>query len=279
MNKKKVEKEYLKKIDLINRYNKNYYDLSSPLVSDIIYDKLKIEILNLEKKYVFLKNDNSPSKIVGFKPSKNFKKIKHRAPMLSLSNAFTKDDLINFEKKIINFLSKESNFKIFYSAEPKIDGISASLTYKNGKFLKGLSRGDGREGEDITKNLETIESIPKKVLSNDFPEEIDIRGEVFIQNSDFEKLKEKFANPRNAASGSLRQKNPADTKKIPLKFIAYTFGFEKGLKIENQFEFLKKLNKWGFKTNSLNKLISGVENLIANYHEIEKKRSSIKCTS
>ncbi len=276
MNKKKVEKEYLRKIDLINKYNKNYYDLSSPLVSDIIYDKLKIEILNLEKKYVFLKNDKSPSKTVGFKPSKNFKKIKHRAPMLSLSNAFTKDDLINFEKKIINFLSKESNFKIFYSAEPKIDGISASLTYKNGKFQKGLSRGDGREGEDITKNLETIESIPKKVLSNDFPEEIDIRGEVFIQNSDFEKLKEKFANPRNAASGSLRQKNPADTKKIPLKFIAYTYGFEKGLKIENQFEFLKKLNKWGFKTNPLNKLISGVENLITNYHEIEKIRSSIK---
>ena len=275
MNKKKLEKVYLEKIDLINNYNKNYYDLSSPIVSDSIYDKLKIEIFNLEKKYTFLNNDNSPSKVVGFKPSKNFKKVEHRAPMLSLANAFTEDDLINFEKKIINFLSEEKNFSIFFSAEPKIDGISASLTYKNGKFEKGLSRGDGKEGEDITKNLETIENIPKKILSKDFPEEIDIRGEVFIQNSDFEKIKTKFANPRNAASGSLRQKNSEDTKKIPLKFIAYTFGFEKGLKIKNQFEFLKKLNEWGFKTNPLNKLISGVKNLIVNYNDIEKNRSNL----
>ena len=109
MNKKKLENEYLKKINLLDQYNKNYYDLSSPLVSDKIYDKLKIEILNLEKSYVFLKSDKSPSKIVGFKPSKNFKKIKHRVPMLSLSNAFSENDLINFEKKIINFLSKEKN--------------------------------------------------------------------------------------------------------------------------------------------------------------------------
>ena len=106
---------------------------------------------------------------------------------------------------------------------------------------KGLSRGDGKEGEDITENLKTINDIPKKILSKDFPEDIDIRGEVFIQNSDFNKLKDKFANPRNAASGSLRQKNPKDTEKIPLKFIAYTFGFEKGLKVQNQFDFLKKL--------------------------------------
>ena len=125
MNKKKVEKEYLEKINLLNEYNKNYYDLSSPLVSDSIYDKLKIKILKLEEKYFFLKNDKSPNKIVGFKPSKIFKKVKHRVPMLSLANAFTEDDLINFEKKIINFLSKETNFKISYSAEPKIDGISA----------------------------------------------------------------------------------------------------------------------------------------------------------
>ena len=134
-----------------------------------------------------------------------------------------------------------------------------------------MSRGDGKEGEDITANLKTIKDIPKKILSKDFPEEIDIRGEVFIQNSDFENLKEKFANPRNAASGSLRQKNPEDTKKIPLKFIAYTFGFEKGLKVKNQSDYLKKLNEWGFKTNPLNKLISGVKNLIENYNEIEKK--------
>ena len=126
--------------------------------------------------------------------------------MLSLANAFDEDDLINFEKKILNFISQKDSFKIAYSAEPKIDGISASLIYKNRKFIKGLSRGDGNEGEDITANLLTIKDIPKKILYEDFPEEIDIRGEVFIQNSDFAILSEKFANPRNAASGSLRQK-------------------------------------------------------------------------
>ena len=195
--------------------------------------------------------------------------------MLSLSNAFSEDDLINFEKKIINFLSKKEGFEISYSAEPKIDGISASLTYKNGNFVRGLSRGDGKEGEDITNNLKTIKDIPQYISSKDFPEEIDIRGEVFIQNSDFENLKDKFANPRNAASGSLRQKNPEDTKKIPLNFIAYTFGFQNGLKVENQYDYLKKLKQWGFKINPLNKLISGVKNLINNYNEIEKKRADL----
>ena len=179
------------------------------------------------------------------------------------------------KKKILNFLSKQDNFLIYYTAEPKIDGISASLTYINGRLTKGLSRGDGKEGEDITANLLTIEDIPKEIVSKDFPEEIDIRGEVFIQNSDFENLKEKFANPRNAASGSLRQKNPEDTKKIPLNFIAYTFGFANDLKVENQSGYLKKLKEWGFKINPLNKLISGVKNLINNYHDIEKKRADL----
>ena len=275
MKKKKVQIEYQKKINLINKLNKLYYDKSQPSVTDEDYDKLKNEILHLEAKYSFLKSESSPSKQIGYKPSKNFKKDFHRVPMLSLANAFTEEDLINFEKKILNFLSKDKNYKIFYSAEPKIDGISASLTYKNGEFVKGLSRGDGKEGEDITANLFTLTDIPKKIKLKDFPEEIDVRGEVFIQNSDFEKLKEKFANPRNAASGSLRQKNPEDTKKIPLKFIAYTFGFEKGLKTNSQFDYLTELNKWGFKTNPLNKLISGVSNLIENYNYVEKQRSNL----
>ena len=200
-----------------------------------------MKCLILETKYNFLNSKDSPSNVVGFKPSKNFKKSLHKIPMLSLGNAFSEEDLINFEKKITNYLSIKNDFEIFYSAEPKIDGISASLTFKNGKFYKGLSRGDGKEGEDITENLKTLKDIPKKITHKDFPEEIDIRGEVFIKNSDFEKLKNKFANPRNAASGSLRQKDPNDTKKIPLKFIAYTYGFEKGLKIKNQTDFLKNL--------------------------------------
>jgi len=220
MNKKNIQIEYSEKISLITKLNKFYYDDNNPKVTDQKYDELKKEILELEKKYKFLKSNKSPSKVVGFKPSKKFQKIAHRAPMLSLANAFGREDLINFEKKISNFLSKNEGFKLTYSAEPKIDGISASLLYKNGEFKIGLSRGDGKEGEDITANLATIKDIPKKIESKDFPIEIDIRGEVYIQNSDFKYLKEKFANPRNAASGSLRQTNPDQTKKIPLKFIA-----------------------------------------------------------
>ena len=275
INKSKILKSYNNKIKLLDTYNKFYYEKSSPKVTDEIFDKLKVEIQLLEKKHDFLKSKNSPSKIVGYKPSKNFKKKKHKVPMLSLSNAFTEDDLINFEKKILNYLSEEKTFEITYSAEPKIDGISASIIYKNGKFISGLSRGDGKEGEDITKNLATLVDIPKKIVSKDFPSEIDIRGEVFITNGDFENLKEKFANPRNAASGSLRQKNPEETKKIPLKFIAYTFGYENGLKINTQSDFLINLRNWGFKTNPLNKTITGVKNLIKNYEFVEKKRPNL----
>ncbi|WP_440656281.1 NAD-dependent DNA ligase LigA [Candidatus Pelagibacter sp. HIMB1509] len=275
MNKIKLQLKYEEKIQKLNILNKLYFNENNPSVSDAEYDKLKKEIILLEQKYNFLNSKNSPSKKVGYKPSKNFKKSLHKVPMLSLTNAFTEEDLKNFEKKILNFLSKNEEFKITYSAEPKIDGISASLTYKNGEFYKGLSRGDGKEGEEITENLKTIKDIPKKISYKDFPEEIDIRGEVFIQNSDFEILNQKFANPRNAASGSLRQKNPEETKKIPLKFIAYTFGYEKGLIVNNQFDYLKKLNEWGFKTNPLNILTSGIKNLMKNYQDIEKKRADI----
>ena len=275
MNEKLLKKEYLTKISKLKKYNFAYYDKSAPIIADSEYDKLKKEIIDLENKYDFLKSPISPSLIVGFKPSKNFKKKKHKVPMLSLSNAFDKKDLDNFEKKIINYLNKKNDFNIEYSAEPKIDGISASLIYKNGEFVTGLSRGDGKEGEDITENLKTIKDIPKKILDKDFPGEIDIRGEVFIKNSDFKKLSSKFANPRNAASGSLRQKNPNETKKIPLRFIAYTFGFHKEFQINSQTEFLKNLNKWGFKINPLNKKIIGIDNLLKNYKFLENKRDDL----
>jgi len=150
---------------------------------------------------------------VGFKPSKKFSKVPHKIPMLALGNVFNENDLINFEKKILNYINDFKFEEIEYSAEPKIDGISASLIYKDGIFIKGLSRGDGKEGEDITENLKTIRDIPQKISYKNFPSEIDIRGEVFIKNSDFVTLNDRFANPRNAASGSLRQKDPKKLKK------------------------------------------------------------------
>ncbi len=184
--------------------------------------------------------------------------------------------MINFEKKIINFLSLPKYKEIEYSAEPKIDGISTSLIYKNGYFVQGLSRGDGKVGEDITENLKTIEDIPKRITDENFPKEIDIRGEVFIKNNDFKKMKENFANPRNAASGSLRQKNPINTKKIPLKFIAYAFGHINNLNISSQSDFLKNLKSWKFPTNKFNKKIKGVKNLILYHRNLEQKRNEIE---
>ena len=275
MKKEEIKKIYKEKVKKFLHNNFLYFEKSSPEITDEEFDNLKNEILDLEKNYKFLSDKDSPSKNVGFKPSKNFKKVSHKVSMLSLANAFDEEDLKSFEKKIFNFIDQKDNFTLEYSAEPKIDGISASLNYKDGKFVQGLSRGDGKEGEDITSNLMTIDDIPKIVKSKDFPEQIDIRGEVFIKNSDFKKIKDKFANPRNAASGSLRQKNSEDTKKIPLKFIAYTYGYEKGLVVNSQGEFLDKLKKWGFNINPLNKILSGTKNLISNYNNIENKRDDL----
>ena len=275
MKKEEIIRLYKDKIKKFTYNNFLYFEKSTPEISDAEFDALKKEILQLEKDYTFLKHKNSPSKNVGFKPSKNFKKVSHKVPMLSLANAFSEEDLKNFEKKIFNFLDQKQDKILEYSAEPKIDGISASLTYKKGKFIQGLSRGDGKQGEDITSNLLTIKDIPKFITSKDFPKEIDIRGEVFIKNSDFKKIKDNFANPRNAASGSLRQKNPSDTKKIPLKFIAYTYGYEKGLGVSTQSEFLEKLKKWGFKINPQNKVVSGIKNLMSNYEYIENRREEL----
>ena len=275
MKKEEIKKLYKNKIKEFKHNNFLYFEKSKPDISDEEFDNLKNDILRLEKEYKFLSHENSPSKNVGFKPSKNFKKVNHKVPMLSLANAFDEGDLKNFEKKILNFIDKKEGITLEYSTEPKIDGISASLNYKDGKFVQGLSRGDGREGEDITSNLMTIADIPKIIHIKDFPKEIDIRGEVFIRNNDFKRIKDKFANPRNAASGSLRQKNPEDTKKIPLKFIAYTYGYEKGLNVSSQSEFLKKLKNWGFNTNPLNRVLSGTKNLISNYDKIESKRDKL----
>ena len=177
-----IKKEYLSKIQEIKKHNKFYYEKNSPKISDEKFDILKKEILDLEKKYNFLKSKWSPSTTIGYKPSKKFLKSRHRTKMLSLSNAFNEEDLINFEKKISNFLNTNSlKNNIEYSVEPKIDGISASLTYKNNSLALGVSRGNGIEGEIITENLKTVNSIPKKINNKDFPKDIDIRGRFTLE--------------------------------------------------------------------------------------------------
>ncbi len=275
MERKYIEKVYLKKINDLIKFDKAYFQNDNPLVSDKDYDVIKQEILDLEKKYSYLENKNSPSKKIGYEPSSKFKKINHDTPMLSLANAFSIENIEDFIKKIKNFLNIEKSEKLTFSAEPKIDGISASLKYVDGAFVQGLSRGDGKTGEDITNNLKTIADIPKKINKTDFPKIIDVRGEVYISRFDFKKISKQFANPRNAAGGSLRQKNPSETKKIPLKFVAYGFGNVKPKNFEKQSDYLKLLKNWGFQTNSFNKLLSTIKEIEENHKMIEAERSNI----
>ena len=273
MSSNKLKKNYILKLNTLKKHNKLYFEKNSPKISDADFDKLKKEILEIEKNNPNIIGKFSVSNLVGSKPSKSFDKYTHKVQMLSLSNAFSEEDLFNFEKKIFNFLNNKEKFN--YSVEPKIDGISASLTYINNQLVYGVSRGDGKVGEVITENLKTIKDIPLKIKDRDFPSEIEIRGEVFIKKANFIKIKDKFANPRNAASGSLRQKDPNETKKIPLNFIAYTFGYFKNNFCKSQSEFLDQLKKWGFKTNKDNKIFLNLKEIIKFHKQFESKRFNL----
>ena len=272
--KKKILNHYKKKIKELKKHNNAYFNQDKPHISDSEYDKLKIDIINLEKKFSFLREGKSVEVIVGASPSNKFKKIKHLRPMLSLSNAFDKIDMLDFLKKINNFLNiKIDNIELF--SEPKIDGISASLVYENGVLTRGLSRGDGATGEDILENLKTIKSIPKKIKSKEVPRLLEIRCEIFIGKKDFNKIKDKFANPRNAAGGSLRQKNPIETSKIPLKYFAYGFGAIEPMNFDKQSDFLRKINEWDFSINPLSRITNGINDIEKQHQKIDNLRSSL----
>ena len=268
-------KEYKEKITLIEKLNKAYYHNDKPLVSDAEYDRIKKDILDFEKKNPKIISKDSPTKKVGFAPSEKFSKVKHLIPMLSLDNAFTKDDVEDFLKKIRNYLNFEKDAPVELTAEPKIDGISASLIYKNNKIIRGLSRGDGEYGEDITENLLTIKDIPKILDGESIDKEFEIRGEVYIGKKDFEKIKNDFANPRNAAGGSLRQKDSKKTALIPLKFFAHSIGDIDEKKFKTHLNFLNFCKKVGFKINPLTQTFTSIDELIKGYHHIEEIRSSL----
>ena len=267
----KIKKKYNTKVKKLLKLNKAYFEKDDPIVSDLKFDELKKELISLSKKYTYLKSIKNLEDIVGSKPSKKFKKIKHSKPMLSLSNAFDKKNIIDFQKKIRNFLN--INSEIEFSSEPKIDGISASLRYEDGRLIYGLSRGDGVYGEDITENLATINQIPKNLI--DAPQILEIRGEVYIGKKDFESLRDKFANPRNAAGGSLRQKDAKETKKIPLKFFAYGIGEISSRPFKSQSDLLKKLKKWNFQINPFCKTVKSINDIEKNHSELESLRSTM----
>ena len=270
----KIIDNFKRKIKYIKKLNKSYYEFDRPIISDVEYDNIKKEILDFENKYPYLKKITSVEKIIGAPPSNKFKKIKHLYPMLSLSNAFNKDDMINFIKKVRNFLNFERQ-NIELICEPKIDGISATLVYEKGILAKGLSRGDGTTGEDILENLKTVKEIPHKIKGEDLPNLLEVRCEIYIGKKDFNKLKDKFANPRNAAGGSLRQKNSIETAKIPLKYFAYGFGAVEPMMFKSQIYFLEKLKAWGFKTNPLSKIAQNIKEIENQHKKIDQLRSSL----
>ncbi len=273
--KKEIIIKYKKFLKEIKKHNQNYYNYDKPEISDDEYDKIKRDAINLEKKYSYLKDHESALSIIGSKPSNKFKKIEHLSPMLSLSNAFNISDMKDFLKKINNFLNF-SNQKVELFCEPKIDGISATLIYENGFLTKGLSRGDGKIGEDILDNLKTIKTLPRKINSKNVPKILEIRCEIYISKNDFKKISDKFANPRNAAGGSLRQKDPNETSKIPLKYFAYGFGKISPMLFKTQYEFLKTINSWNFTTNPLSKSVNGLEEIEKQHNDIEQLRSSLE---
>ena len=274
MEDKEIILKFKNQIKEIKRHNKLYFNQDKPEISDKKYDEIKKELLELEKNYPYLSKIESVSKLVGSTPSNKFRKIKHLKPMLSLSNAFDENEIKDFLKRINNFLNAQyQDLELF--SEPKIDGISATLIYEKGVLSKGLSRGDGATGEDILQNLKTILSIPKKITGNKIPNILEIRCEIYISKKDFLKIRDKFANPRNAAGGSLRQKDPKETSKIPLKYFAYGFGAVEPMIFKKQSDFLEKINDWGFVINPLSKIVSGIYNIEKRHKEIDVLRSSL----
>ena len=267
-------KKFKEKVEELKKHNILYFNQDKPIISDAEYDNLKKELIRIEKSNKSIKRLNLLSNIVGAPPTNKFKKFNHLKPMLSLSNAFDKKDMNDFIKKIKNFLNiQDDDIEIF--SEPKIDGISATLIYENGVLTRGLSRGDGKVGEDILENLKTIKTIPKNINVKNIPKLLEIRCEIFIGKKDFTKIKDKFANPRNAAGGSLRQKDPRQTARMPLKYFAYGFGAVEPMIFKTQSEFLEKISKWKFITNPSVKILRGLEEIENQHSKLDKERSSL----
>ena len=272
---------------LITEHDRRYHGEEAPLISDAEYDALRRRGAEIEALFPDLIRADSPSRRVGTPPSGRFRKVAHRQPMLSLDNAFSDEEFVEFEARIRRFLARQPEIEagqgIEMTVEPKIDGLSASLLYTDGRLSVGLTRGDGSTGEDVTKNLAAIEDIPTDLRGTDWPELIEVRGEVFITKPDFATLNQSqeaagakiFANPRNAAAGSVRQLDSSVTASRPLRFFAYGWGELTGQMPVGQMEFLHQLETWGFKINQLTRLCSSIEEALSHYHTIESQRAEL----
>jgi len=265
----------------INTYNYQYYVQDEPSVPDAEFDRLFNQLKTFEQENPHLITEESPTQRVGASPLSHFEQIEHKISMLSLDNAFNEQDLQDFEQRLF---SKLGQSQINYVAEPKLDGVAVSLFYKQGKLQYGATRGDGKIGEDITHNVRTINSIPLTLLGDDFPDELEVRGEIYMPKRSFESLNQQaqaagekqFVNPRNAASGSLRQLDPKISASRKLSMCAYSLGYFSGGELpDNHYSALKELRCWGFLINKEMELLTGIESCITYCTKLAEKRNNL----
>ncbi|MED6312065.1 MAG: NAD-dependent DNA ligase LigA, partial [Pseudomonadota bacterium] len=262
-------------------HDSRYYQDDAPEVSDAEYDALRLRNAEIEERFPELRRKDSPSNRVGAAPSSGFAKVQHARPMLSLANAFDGDDVHDFVARARRFLGLEAETEVALVAEPKIDGLSASLRYENGIFRVGATRGDGAEGEDITRNLRTLDEIPERIEGA--PDVLEVRGEVYMSRDDFFALNQRqeandakvFANPRNAAAGSLRQLNADISAERPLKFFAYGWGEVSEPFADSQWGALERFADWGFTTNPLSRVCRSVNEALAFHGEVLEHRADL----
>lgn len=277
-----AEKELERLAHEIAEHDRRYYQEDAPAISDAAYDALRRRNAAIEERFPKLVRPDSPSFRVGAKPAAKFRKVVHAVPMLSLDNVFTDEDVADFVSRVRRFLGLKEDHGLVVTAEPKIDGLSAGLRYEDGVFVQGATRGDGTEGEDITANLRTIRDIPLR-LEGKAPGVFEVRGEVYMTHKSFaalnarqEKAGEKvFANPRNAAAGSVRQLNSRITAERNLHFFAYAWGEASDLPAETQWDMLQQFKKWGFVVNPLIRRCNTTKKVLDFYHDIEERRASL----
>ena len=267
----------------ISQHDKRYYQQDRPTIADAEYDALRVRYNAIEKRFPDLRTLESLSLRVGAAPTGRFRKVRHAVPMLSLDNAFADQDVVDFVARIRRFLKLSEDEKITFNAEPKIDGLSMSLRYENGELVTAATRGDGAEGEDVTANIRTLEDVPKKLRGRNVPKVCEVRGEVYMTKQAFLKLNERqkaegdtiFANPRNSAAGSLRQKDPSITASRPLGFFAYAWGEMSEMPAQSQSGMIKWFEACGFKTNPLTKICHSTDELLAFHRDIEARRVNL----
>ena len=264
-------------------HDRRYYQEDAPTVSDAVYDALRRRNEEIEARFPGLVRPDSPSRRVGAQPSQKFAKVRHVVPMLSLGNALSDEEVIEFADRLRRFLRLPQDERIAFTAEPKIDGLSCSLIYDSGRLVRGATRGDGAEGEDVTANVRTLADVPQRLAGRRVPERCEVRGEVYMTKSAFLALNERqkaagrqiFANPRNSAAGSLRQLDPAITASRPLGFFAYSWGEMSAMPAQTQSGMIEWFADHAFKTNPLMKICTSVEALLAFHHDIETQRATL----